>query len=205
MWTRFKATSIAYACFAIWAIFSTRPYTSYFALQMFSRNTPWNMKHSLYTIRISSEFRVLLMPRKNKPQNSSSFRTNADPGAKCKSGKRGVKSEKSCSQYPVTHFRFFTFHTHFRIFHDKCLADISEVISSTSSWENPFMFRKVITSIAKQYEKTRNTRNLSCEKKTTKDNEKLLHTLRILFIFILRTCFMAFLRVVCSQLNDLDF
>ncbi len=41
---------------------------------MFSQNTPRNTKHSLYTFRISCEFRVLLMLRKNKPQNPLTFR-----------------------------------------------------------------------------------------------------------------------------------
>ncbi len=37
--------------------------------RMFSWNTPQNTKHSLYTFRISGKFRILLLPRKNKPQN----------------------------------------------------------------------------------------------------------------------------------------
>ncbi len=41
-------------------------------------------------------------------------------------------------------------------------AIVSQVISSTSSKENSFAFRKVTTSTAKQWE-TRNTRKLFCE------------------------------------------
>ncbi len=58
---------------------------------MFSRNTPQNTKHSLYTFQSSCEFHVLLMPWKTKPQNSSTSRTNADPGPKCKKRKKGHK------------------------------------------------------------------------------------------------------------------
>ncbi len=72
---------------------------------MFSQNTK---QPSLYTFRISREFRVLLMPRKNKPQNPLTIRTNADSGAKCKKRKkRGVKCEKSDAKYLAIHFLFF--------------------------------------------------------------------------------------------------
>ncbi len=65
--------------------------------------------------RISCEFRVLLMPRKNKPRNPLTFRVNADPGAKCckmrkaKKGawnvkKWGTKREKNGAKYPAIHF-----------------------------------------------------------------------------------------------------
>ncbi len=50
--------------------------------QMFSRNTPQNTKHSLYTFRISCKFRFLLMLQKTKPRNPLSFRSNADSGTK---------------------------------------------------------------------------------------------------------------------------
>ncbi len=49
--------------------FSQAGYTLLALPKCFSQNTLRNMKHSLYTFRISCEFRVLLMPRKNKPQN----------------------------------------------------------------------------------------------------------------------------------------
>ncbi len=69
---------------------------SYFAgiLRMFLRNTPRNAKHSLYTFRISGEFRVLLMPQKNKPRNPLSFYVNASHGAKCEKQKKGRKVQK---------------------------------------------------------------------------------------------------------------
>ncbi len=44
-------------------------------LQMFSRNTPQNMKHSRYSFHISCKFCALLMPQKNKPRNPLIFRT----------------------------------------------------------------------------------------------------------------------------------
>ncbi len=59
--------------------------------RMFSRNTPQNTEHSLYTFRISYEFRVLLMPRKNKLWNPLTFHANANPGAKCKKRKEECK------------------------------------------------------------------------------------------------------------------
>ncbi len=77
-----------------------------------SRNAPWNMKHLLYTFPISCEFRVLLMPRKNKLRNYVAFHTNADPGIKCCEmwkAKRSVKCEESDAQHPIIHFSFFTF------------------------------------------------------------------------------------------------
>ncbi len=69
---------------------------SHFAgiLWMFSQNTPQNMEYSLYTFRISCEFRVLLIPRKNKTRNPLSCRVNADPGTKCKKQKKGRKTQK---------------------------------------------------------------------------------------------------------------
>ncbi len=45
----------------------TAGYTHIAFGECFSRNTPRNTKHSLYIFRISCKFRVLLMPRKNKP------------------------------------------------------------------------------------------------------------------------------------------
>ncbi len=38
------------------------------------------------------------MPQKNKPLNLLTFRTNANPDAKCKKQKRGAKREKSDAQ-----------------------------------------------------------------------------------------------------------
>ncbi len=70
-------------------------------------------KHSLYTYRISCKFRVLLMPRKNKPRNPLSFRTNADSGAKCcemqkvkKGAQNGKKVTRNTLLY-IFHFSHF--------------------------------------------------------------------------------------------------
>ncbi len=85
---------------------------------------------------------------------------------------------------------------------------LREVISLISSQENPFVFCQVTTSTAKQ-RKTQNLRNLFCEimlknmryqlQSNTKEHEKPLHTLHTLHIIVLRMCFMAFSRFVCSQ------
>ncbi len=82
--------------------------------QMFSQNTPRNMKHSLYTFRrISCEFCILLMPRKNKPQNPLTFCANTNPGTKCcemrKAKKRMQNVKKSDTKYATVHFSFFAF------------------------------------------------------------------------------------------------
>ncbi len=69
--------------------------------QMFLRNTRQNTKHPLYTFRISCEFRVLLMPRKNIPRNPLTFRANANPDAKCcemQKTKKGVQNAKKVTQ-----------------------------------------------------------------------------------------------------------
>ncbi len=52
---------------------------------------------------ISFEFRVLLMPRKNKPQNPLTFCANSDPGAKCR------ETRKKWHEIPPIHFSFFAF------------------------------------------------------------------------------------------------
>ncbi len=48
-------------------------------------------KYETFTVHFSHsrEFRVLLMPGKNKPQNLLTFLVNADPGAKCEKRKKG--------------------------------------------------------------------------------------------------------------------
>ncbi len=94
----------------------------HFSHFVFSRNTPRNTKHSLYTFHISCEFRVLLMPRKNKPRNPLTFRVNAGTGAKCEKPKKGTRNAK----YPTIHFSFFAFRTNFRVFSDKCIAGLTE-------------------------------------------------------------------------------
>ncbi len=92
--------------------------------------TPRNTKYSLYPFL----FHVLLMPRKNKPQNPLTFRANADPDAK----------------YSAIHFSFFTFHNHFQIFYDKCIAGITitfyciHVICS-GSW---LVYRDTLSSVS---------------------------------------------------------
>ncbi len=102
---------------------------SYFAFRKYFRETPQNTKHSLYTFRVSYEFCVLLMLQKNKPQNSFTFRTNADPGARCykmQKAKKGVwNAKKVTRKYPTIHFSFFTFCDRFRIFRDKCIASLA--------------------------------------------------------------------------------
>ncbi len=63
------------------------------------------------------------MPRKNKPQNPLTFRANTDPGVKCcemRKAKKGVHNAK----YPAIHFFFFAFYNRFRVFRDKCIADL---------------------------------------------------------------------------------
>ncbi len=66
---------------------------SYFV--KFLQNTPENTKHSIYTFHISGELRVLLMPRKNKPRNTLTFRKNADLGAKyCEKPKKRRETRK---------------------------------------------------------------------------------------------------------------
>ncbi len=67
------------------------------------RKTPQNMKHSLYTFRISCKFSVLFSLQKNKPQTPVNFRANADPGTKCCEiwkAKKKEQSEKSDMKYP---------------------------------------------------------------------------------------------------------
>ncbi len=55
-----------------------------FRISQVFRETQHEIRNiSLYTFRISSEFRVLLMLRKNKPQNPLTFHANANCGAKC--------------------------------------------------------------------------------------------------------------------------
>ncbi len=78
--------------------------------RVFSQNTPRNMKHSLYTIHISCECCVLLMPQKNKPQNPLTFPTNADPSTKCKKRKKGARYAKKVMQnIPLYTFVFAYF------------------------------------------------------------------------------------------------
>ncbi len=86
-------------------------------LRMFSRKTPRNMKHSLYTFRISCKFRVLLMPQKIK-QNPLSLRKRR-PWHLAQNGnseKRDTKCEKINAKYLATYFLFFTFHDCFAYF-----------------------------------------------------------------------------------------
>ncbi len=98
-----------------------QPYTFRIS-RMFLRNTPQNMKHSLYTFRISCEFRVLLMPRKNKPRNPLTFRANANPGAKCcemRKAKKGTQNTKkniqNTSLYTFCSSHFAIVFAHFAI------------------------------------------------------------------------------------------
>ncbi len=94
--------------------------------ECFSRNTPRNTKHFLYTFRMKCKFRTLLVQRKNKPQNPLTFCVNADPGAKCcemPKAKKGTQNAK----YPAIHFLFFVFCAHFHIFRDKCVAGLSDI------------------------------------------------------------------------------
>ncbi len=86
---------------------------------VFSWNTPRNTKHSPYTFRISCEFRVLLMPQRNKPRNPVTFRTNADPGAKCKK-----RRKKSDLKYTAIHILFLAFCDRFGVFHDECITGL---------------------------------------------------------------------------------
>ncbi len=78
--------------------------------ECFSQNTSRNTKHSLYTFRISCEFYVLLMPRKNKLRNPLSFCVNTDPGAKCcemQKVKNGIpNTKKVVRNTPLYTFRF---------------------------------------------------------------------------------------------------
>ncbi len=92
---------------------------SYFASisQMFLQNTLWNMKHSIYTCRISCEFRVLLMSHKNKPQNPLIFRAHAKPGAKCEKQKKGCETRKKLHKKP--RYTVFVFHI------SQCFSHIS--------------------------------------------------------------------------------
>ncbi len=79
----------------------------------FSWNTSQNTKHSLYTFRISCEFRVLLMLWKNKPQNHLTFPANAD----WRKMLRNEKSKTRGAKHLVIHFWFFAFR-------DKCIASL---------------------------------------------------------------------------------
>ncbi len=72
-------------------------YTLFIFCECF-RKTQQNMEHSLYTFHISCEFRVLLMPQKNKPQNPPTFCANVDLGTKCKKRKKGRKMQKKVTQ-----------------------------------------------------------------------------------------------------------
>ncbi len=98
---------------------------------IFSQNTPRNKKHSLYTSRILCEFRVLLMPRKNKAQNPLTFRTNADP-AKCKKWKRGTKCEKNWREIP--RYTLFVFRISQNIWAFK--RNVWEIMRKHQRWEN---------------------------------------------------------------------
>ncbi len=83
---------------------------SHFAFhECFSWNTPWNMKHSLYTFRISCKFRVLLMHQKNKPQKPLTFCTNTDPRAKYCEMKKLKKLAQNIPLYTFCfpHFAYF--------------------------------------------------------------------------------------------------
>ncbi len=64
-----------------------------------SWNTPQNAKHSLYTFRISGEFRILLMLRKNKPWNPF-FCANVQPGTKCEKQKKSCEMRKKWRDIP---------------------------------------------------------------------------------------------------------
>ncbi len=71
----------------------------------------------------SWEFRVLIMPRKNKPQNHLTFCANANPGTKCeKRKKRGMKCQKSGAKYPAIYF-VWKWVRHAK--NEKCIAGIS--------------------------------------------------------------------------------
>ncbi len=84
---------------------------SHFAsiLWIFLQNTLRNIKHLLYTFRISCKFRFLLMTRKNKPRNPLTFCANADPGAKCKKRKKGRETPKKWLKIPRSILSFFAF------------------------------------------------------------------------------------------------
>ncbi len=84
------------------------------------------------------------------------------------------------SQEKSTRMRYAYTHSQFVLF--SC-AIVSEVISSISSRENPFMFCKIAASTTK-HEKSILWNN-------AKEHEKPLHTLRISHIFMLRMCFVA--------------
>ncbi len=72
---------------------------------------------------MSCKFRILLMPRKKELRNPLTFHANADPGVKCEV-KKGAKREKRNTIYLAIHLSFFAFRKRFRIFRNKCIADL---------------------------------------------------------------------------------
>ncbi len=125
----------------------------------FRWNTTQNTKHSLYIFRILCKFCVLLMPRKNKPQNPSTFRANATlapNAAKYEKRKKGHETPKSDAKYPSAHFLFFAFCEHFRVFCDKCIAGLWNKVPKhekpvlrpqrvKETWESVFAMASVLT------------------------------------------------------------
>ncbi len=98
----------------------------------FSHFTSVFVKHTmkyetLYTLRISCEFRVLLMSWKNKPQNPSTFRVNADPGTKWEEQKKGHKTRKKWCEIPRYTFFVFRISQPFSVFRNKCIAGLTAI------------------------------------------------------------------------------
>ncbi len=96
------------------------------------RETHQKIRNTHYTLFIlHANFCVLLMPRKNKPRNPLTFRTNANPGMKCcKMRKAKEKGQRKTWNTPLYIFRF----SHFVIVF-ACFAIRQAICLSWNMWK----------------------------------------------------------------------
>ncbi len=91
-------------------------FRGYFA-NVFAKHTT-KYEALIIHFRISCEFRVLLMPRKNKPRNPFTFRANVNLGAKCCEMWKNCFTNKANMTNHVLqiHHLCFAFFSHFHTF-----------------------------------------------------------------------------------------
>ncbi len=115
------------SCFVIFFVNCMASYTRFVFCECFCK-TYHEIRNTHYTFfHISCEFRVLLMPRKSKPRNTSTFRVNANHGAKCckvQKAKKGGETRKKLCKIPDYTLFIFAFRNRFRVLCDKCITGL---------------------------------------------------------------------------------
>ncbi len=104
---------------------------SYFTFRRFFTNVfaKHATKYETLAIHFSYSMQISCFndAKKNKPQNPLTFRTNANPGTKCcEMRKAKNRREMRKKWHEIPRYTLFVFRDRFCIFHDKCIAGLTE-------------------------------------------------------------------------------